>query len=658
MATGSSSSLPTISISSILNLVSIKLNPTNYLLWKSQFVPLLGSQNLLGYVDGTILPPSKLLPASNNETPQPNPLFEKWNQTDQLLLSWINATLSEEVLCEVVGLNTAQEVWSTLANTYAQRSKAREYQLRHQLQICKKDSSSMSDYLRKFKSLCDSLAAIGHPVSDEDRVFWVLNGLGPSYESFVTSVLAKPPFPSYDQLIPNLISQDIHVGEHGSIHDTAFFSQSTNRTFRIGQRSTRFNSSHQTRGNPNKASILGAPPLICQVCRKQGHSAIDCWHRFNNTYTSKHNQQPPSPPSHALTALTISDPSDPQWYPDTGASSHMTSNQGEKIREVQYCKHIFHKDCLDKWLQHDSATCPLCRSTMLPEKIGVELRQLDDEGEYDGRDEELIFFLPALHAVSCFELMGGEVGVIYRVRFGCKLANEQPRALKHGMLSLSWTTNLLLDRAVLFFRKQVDEVKGEDVVCVIKNSATLVGSLFTLHISQIRIDLPTLIDNDKEVIIGMGISTSSSSSESQEIKNSNENVIFVEGTIGSNEVPKLASLHSQQGRKGSNQDVAILHQATNGSNEGEAAPSSENTPSETILEPETEEEPTTVARKLQKPSLKQMKTKPLPLSLRNQGRRRMQPWIWVLMALLVLALFLVGIAASLLVLACQALASE
>ncbi|KAF8377254.1 hypothetical protein HHK36_030629 [Tetracentron sinense] len=74
--------------------------------------------------------------------------------------------------------------------------------------------------------------------------------------------------------------------------------------------------------------------------------------------------------------------------------------EGEKIREVQYCKHIFHKDCLDKWLQHDSATCPLCRSTMLPEKIGVELRQLDDEGEYDGRDEELIFFLSALHGSS------------------------------------------------------------------------------------------------------------------------------------------------------------------------------------------------------------------------------------------------------------------
>lgn len=46
---------------------------------------------------------------------------------------------------------------------------------------------------------------------------------------------------------------------------------------------------------------------------------------------------------------------------------------------------------------------------------------------------------------------------------------------------------------------QVTEVKGEDVVCLIKNSATLAGSLYTLHVSQIRIDLPTLTDKDKEV---------------------------------------------------------------------------------------------------------------------------------------------------------------
>lgn len=47
--------------------------------------------------------------------------------------------------------------------------------------------------------------------------------------------------------------------------------------------------------------------------------------------------------------------------------------------------------------------------------------------------------------------------------------------------------------------EQVSEVKGDDVVCSIKNTATLAGSLFTLHASQIPIELPTLSDKDKEV---------------------------------------------------------------------------------------------------------------------------------------------------------------
>ncbi|KAF8404626.1 hypothetical protein HHK36_009514 [Tetracentron sinense] len=205
-----------------------------------------------------------------------------------------------------------------------------------------------------------------------------------------------------------------------------------------------------------------------------------------------------------------------------------------------------------------------------------------------------------------------------------------------------------------WYSQKVDEVKGEDVVCVIKNSATLAGSLFTLHISQICIDLPTLTDNDKEGLLvpmkfpDLFLFILNKEAKDQ-IKMLPYSTRYVNGVITKLQLFRYRLV---------GHDMFIIYrrflffiltksmlssmEATNGSNEGEAAPSSENTPSETTLEPETEEEPTTVARRLQKPSLKQMKTKPLPLSLRNKGRRRMQPWIWVLMALLVLALFLVG----------------
>ncbi|KAI3763633.1 hypothetical protein L2E82_13623 [Cichorium intybus] len=47
---------------------------------------------------------------------------------------------------------------------------------------------------------------------------------------------------------------------------------------------------------------------------------------------------------------------------------------------------------------------------------------------------------------------------------------------------------------------EIEKVEGVDVVCKIKNPATLAGALFALHGSQIHVDLPTLTDKDKEVL--------------------------------------------------------------------------------------------------------------------------------------------------------------
>ncbi|ESW15834.1 hypothetical protein PHAVU_007G106100 [Phaseolus vulgaris] len=52
---------------------------------------------------------------------------------------------------------------------------------------------------------------------------------------------------------------------------------------------------------------------------------------------------------------------------------------------------------------------------------------------------------------------------------------------------------------------EVSEVDGDDVACLVRNTATLSGPLFTVHISQIHIDLPSLTDKDKEVISTWGV---------------------------------------------------------------------------------------------------------------------------------------------------------
>ncbi|KAL4033512.1 hypothetical protein IC575_006605 [Cucumis melo] len=44
---------------------------------------------------------------------------------------------------------------------------------------------------------------------------------------------------------------------------------------------------------------------------------------------------------------------------------------------------------------------------------------------------------------------------------------------------------------------EVFEVKGDDVGCLVKNSATLVGTMYTLHAAESHIDLPTLTEKDR-----------------------------------------------------------------------------------------------------------------------------------------------------------------
>ncbi|KAK7844757.1 e3 ubiquitin-protein ligase rha1b [Quercus suber] len=47
----------------------------------------------------------------------------------------------------------------------------------------------------------------------------------------------------------------------------------------------------------------------------------------------------------------------------------------DEIRWLRNCKHIFHRACLDRWMDHDQKTCPLCRTQFVPEEKQDEFNQ-------------------------------------------------------------------------------------------------------------------------------------------------------------------------------------------------------------------------------------------------------------------------------------------
>ena len=73
--------------------------------------------------------------------------------------------------------------------------------------LLKDEGKTVAEHISTFKSLCDNLAAIGKPVTDQEKVFYLLNSLGPQYEIF-TITMMKPPRPTYIELISQLQSLD------------------------------------------------------------------------------------------------------------------------------------------------------------------------------------------------------------------------------------------------------------------------------------------------------------------------------------------------------------------------------------------------------------------------------------------------------------------
>lgn len=45
----------------------------------------------------------------------------------------------------------------------------------------------------------------------------------------------------------------------------------------------------------------------------------------------------------------------------------------DEVRELSNCEHLFHRECLDRWLDEGQFSCPFCRSMLLPLSINPRM---------------------------------------------------------------------------------------------------------------------------------------------------------------------------------------------------------------------------------------------------------------------------------------------
>ncbi|KAF3790610.1 hypothetical protein EJ110_NYTH16162 [Nymphaea thermarum] len=410
--------------SSILSssFLSQKLNHSNYLTWKRQIVPFIKSHRLYGHIDDTTPAPPQYIDREVKRTvvadqgggasteseirfeyetvTENNPAYEVWLAHDQSLVAYITSTLSEEVLGGVDDDLTALELWSTpmlsvsrgrerfspFASKFAGKEAlflvvgslgtvgslekegflvSNTKKLRRQFQDIKRGTRTVLEYLNEIKSVSDQLAAIGHPVSDKDKVQQALSELGTEFDIFCTALEVLPILPSFEDLKAKLFQHEASRVQRQNLISSNSHNVLITGTHAMQGHSTRPWTPHAGMGRgilptpPGTNTTSSTPRRVptCFYCNKRGHVKSECWHNPQNknnhirregkaaagaaSSSSGQNVTSNIPADAqqllmtAISKLQLKQNEQGEWYVDSGAAAHVTGDTAGETRSSE-----------------------------------------------------------------------------------------------------------------------------------------------------------------------------------------------------------------------------------------------------------------------------------------------------------------------------------
>lgn len=331
---------PTFSPSSFASLITVRLTRTNFLLWKAQVVPNLVSANIFGYLDGTKVAPPRQIAEGTREAARlvPNPAYEIWRQIDQGLLGALLSSMTEEVLGQMTRVTTAAQAWAALGNMFAAENKAAVRQLRNRLQQTKKRDMTCAEFFHKMTGFADQMATVGHPLSDDEVIDYIVAGLGQEYDALMASLTIFNGEVSLNDFYSYLLSYEARQEQH--ITDGDFSSSANSVTRQADPRSDgarggkpsgggnggggQYGQNHGKNGGRNRWRPK------CQICGKFGHEALKCKNRFNHTYQDDDHRD------HRQGNMVTHGHANGPWFLDTGATDHLTNDLDRLSMQERY----------------------------------------------------------------------------------------------------------------------------------------------------------------------------------------------------------------------------------------------------------------------------------------------------------------------------------
>ncbi|TXG67706.1 hypothetical protein EZV62_008981 [Acer yangbiense] len=164
------------------------------------------------------------------------------------------------------------------------------------------------------ESIMDALAYSVYILSEDDKIMYILGGLGAEYDSFVIPITSMPNTYSVPEITALLMYHEARIEQHTQTEVVSVNMVSNNQGFtcvQSGQGSGNFGQiscGQFNEQNNNKGGGRGYQngcrrgrgrerynnsnrQTQCQICRRLGHSAPRCYYRFDQTFQTGTNSQ-------------------------------------------------------------------------------------------------------------------------------------------------------------------------------------------------------------------------------------------------------------------------------------------------------------------------------------------------------------------------------
>ncbi|XP_073109504.1 uncharacterized protein [Elaeis guineensis] len=256
----------------ILETNPVKLDgPGTYLSWTRHVRLILDSHNLEGFISGTV------------KRPEGDGIaVRQWNSNNSRVVAWLFASMVPSVAHTVEALTNAYELWQAVATTYSYKgNNMYAHKIQRELRGLNQGSRSVTEYVGELKRLWNDFDFYNpftptHPGDVDEFRKWIerqrlvnfLDGLNPEFEYRRSSILSTQKWPTLDETISLVLSEETRLTTMSSSMNTAIRSVLVVQPNTFG--SSTPNSAQETQPRPRGVKI-------CDHCHKPGHIKAYCY---------------------------------------------------------------------------------------------------------------------------------------------------------------------------------------------------------------------------------------------------------------------------------------------------------------------------------------------------------------------------------------------